>query len=370
MLNRWLLNLNVRLATTCGLRRRARGGAAPATATATATEEAAANEAPLTDPVIPDVCGAAARLQGSSGSGAAAAAASIDPVEPELLRELAAKLPDPARAQGVCLQLAQRASAAAREVALFRRSAPCAAAMGVAGPPGVLSGRAKCSASDSSTGVLAVQHGAVTRLIWCVGLGLHCVGLPAGADSHQQGRDCYAYEIHTSHVQKLRALYRQHAGADDDWPLRLFYTRLFCLCVRYHFYLNSRNQGACPRAFFDCVRARLGVEHECFASAFNATPGESNGHLIEAPCSPSTGGSIRRLDDIHGASIRRRFVAGNRFHSAHPDLERPFGSCGRCATIPATHDRANQCTRTTTAPPPHLLCRVRAPLERSNQSSA
>lgn len=104
----------------------------------------------------------------------------------------------------------------------------------------------------------------------------------------------YSYEIHTAHLIKLQSLYRQHS---TDWPGRLFNTRLFCLCVRYHFYLCSRNQGACPASFFELIQQRLGVGHECFASAFNATlPG---------------------------------------YHSAHPDLERCFGSAGSFYCHPA-----------------------------------
>ena len=49
------------------------------------------------------------------------------------------------------------------------------------------------------------------------------------------------YDLHRRHFEKVRRLYEKHC--DDDPQMACFKTRVFCLCVRYHFYLNSRNQG-------------------------------------------------------------------------------------------------------------------------------
>ena len=275
-LNRWLLVQNVQL--TLG------GGA-------------------VTDPVIPDIF-----LSVRAGTTTAGCSA----IEPELHKELTGKRLSTESADRVCRGLAEAASAAARTIAFFRHSESCTIAMQ--------------SCDDSTSGVVVSHDDDVTRLRWrCDHPTLQNVGLPqpaaeqdgAGAAAAGGGRAGmaavaaarpaeYTYEIHRAHYEKMRALYLLHNhtapssdGAemdgeqrDDyrDWPLRLLHTRLFCICARYQLYLCSRNQGACPRAFFHYVQSELGVDHECFASPWNVTlPG---------------------------------------YHSAHPDLERPFGSRG------------------------------------------
>ena len=212
-LNRWLLVCNVQLAAL---------GTAP------------------TDPVIPDV------LDDPT----------IAPAEPALLAELAAAGLSAAAAGEVCVRLARQASATARSVAEFRASSGCAAAMS--------------AGDDSTTGICALHEGAETVLTFRPSARQpHSVPLPQPEGRVGEAAEERSFRIHRSHFDKLLRLYTTHCAA--DWPRRLFHTRLFCLVARYSFYLNSRNQGACPAAFFRCVEGQLGVSTECFASPFNNT---------------------------------------------------------------------------------------------------
>ena len=237
-LNRWLLVSNVQLA---------------------------ALGTPPTDPVLPDVLDHP----------------TIAPAEPALLAELRASGLSAAAAGEVCLRLSRQASAAARSVAEFRASSGCAAAMS--------------AGDDSTTGVCALHEGAETILTFRPSARQpHSVPPPEPeAKPEPEGRvgeaaEGRSFRIHRSHFDKLRRLYTTHAA---DWPRRLFHTRLFCLVARYSFYLNSRNQGACPAAFFRCVEAQLGVSTECFASPFNNT---LSSFYSVSPSALSSNGSHRR----------------------------------------------------------------------------
>ena len=253
-LNRWLLVQNVQLAVA---------GAA------------------VTDPIIPDIFLSVRACTTVSGCSA---------IEPGLHKELTGKGMGTDSADRVCHGLAESASTAARCIAFFRSSETNAVAMS--------------SCDDSTSGVIVSHDGDVTRLLWsCERPTKQNVPLPPFDDRGAQVNrpSQYKYEIHRLHYDKMRALYvlhntpkrgmQQQTDNDyQDWPLQLLHTRLFCVCVRYQLYLCSRNQGACPRAFFEYLRAELGVEQECFASPWNVTLA--------------------------------------RYCSAHPDLERSFGSCG------------------------------------------
>ena len=262
-LNRWLLVQNVQLAI--------------------------GEEAAVTDPIVPDIF-----LSVRAGTTVAGCSA----VEPELHKELISKGLSTESADRICRGLAVAASAAARCIAFFRSNEINAIAMS--------------SCDDSTSGVVVSHNGHVTRLTWsCDRPTAQNVPLPPPEDDQSGARvsrpSQYRYEIHRSHYDKMRALYARHNTPDrscrgdgeipektrgdyQDWPLRLLHTRLFCICVRYQLYLCSRNQGACPRAFFEYLRAEIGVDHECFASPWNVTL--------------------------------------QRYCSAHPDLERSFGSSG------------------------------------------
>ena len=78
--------------------------------------------------------------------------------------------------------------------------------------------------TDSTSGVTITHAGNAVKLQW-----------------HH-----HAYDIQRRHFEKAKRLYERHC-VDD--PRKIYFnTRIFSLCVRYHFYLNSRNQGACGAA--------------------------------------------------------------------------------------------------------------------------
>jgi phosphorylated CTD-interacting factor 1 len=145
---------------------------------------------------------------------------------------------------------------------------------------------------------------------------------PAAADAsakvtltaHQHSNDLVVgaklFKINHAHLQKLRALFDWHASSLPEAAAALsvgskrkleaadanasdsdaFHTSLFAVLARYHALGGPGYQVALNEHAFEVLRARLGVDFECFASPLNA-----------------------------------RFA---RFCSAHPDTDAAFGSLG------------------------------------------
>ena len=130
----------------------------------------------------------------------------------ELKQELLKKRINEHSACRICDSVAREAAALASEVSDF-------AAESMRRCPGC---------DDSSSGVHIRHARETTEIVWS--------GTAWGGRQER-----HVYNIHRRHYDKLRLTYKTHCPADPD--MKLLHTRLFCLCVRYHFYLSSRNQG-------------------------------------------------------------------------------------------------------------------------------